>query len=413
MRQILTLSATVLLTSSLSLPAFSQDLRSSEGPAEFPPASFTGKQYVDSAGCVYIRAGVDGAVTWVPRVNRNRSLLCGFKPTLAAADPLPVIPDPEPEVAQTQVAATQPVETAPVVKPVTPKPEPVVAETPVLRPVTKPSIFRKPVGDPITTVASNPVSVAPKVVAPAPAPVQETVAAPKPVTTAPRTVKLTATQACLQALATGKTYINKATGLPVRCTPQETDPVPRIAKTAPQAVVKTAPKPIAQAPVVARAPVAAKPATRKLTLAQACAQAQASGKRFINKATGQPINCPSDSVTLPKGYETVWTDGRLNPNRGLPKTTGVVSTKSVAPVKTVTGSGHQYVQVGTFGVASNAQATAAKLKALGLPVRIAKYSKSGKTYRIVMAGPFASASTLQNGLRTSRNAGFSDAFTRK
>ena len=39
-----------------------QTLRAVRPPAEFPPASFRGKQFVDSRGCVYIRAGIDGNV---------------------------------------------------------------------------------------------------------------------------------------------------------------------------------------------------------------------------------------------------------------------------------------------------------------------------------------------------------------
>ncbi|MEX0309589.1 MAG: SPOR domain-containing protein, partial [Tateyamaria sp.] len=61
-----------------------QSLRNAQAPAEFPPASFKGTQYIDSKGCVFIRAGIDGNVTWVPRVNRQRQLICGQTPTLSA-----------------------------------------------------------------------------------------------------------------------------------------------------------------------------------------------------------------------------------------------------------------------------------------------------------------------------------------
>lgn len=52
-------------------------------PAEFPPASFTGQQYVDSKGCVFIRVGADGRY-WVPRLTRSRKVVCGYKPSLNA-----------------------------------------------------------------------------------------------------------------------------------------------------------------------------------------------------------------------------------------------------------------------------------------------------------------------------------------
>ena len=90
-----------------------QTLRDTSPPAEIPPASFDGKQYVDSRGCIYIRAGIDGNVTWVPRVTRSRKHICGYAPTkLAGAAPQQDVPvqAPAPELI-TLEASQRPVQT--------------------------------------------------------------------------------------------------------------------------------------------------------------------------------------------------------------------------------------------------------------------------------------------------------------
>ncbi|RLJ59293.1 hypothetical protein BCF46_1441 [Litoreibacter meonggei] len=85
MRLLRLLSVSILALSMGLFGADAQSLRRDNGPAENPPASFKGKQYVDSRGCVYIRAGFSGDVKWVPRVTRARKVICGQRPSLGTS----------------------------------------------------------------------------------------------------------------------------------------------------------------------------------------------------------------------------------------------------------------------------------------------------------------------------------------
>lgn len=51
------------------------------GPAELPPADYAGQQYVDSKGCMFVRAGTAAATIWVPRVSREGSPACDNPPS--------------------------------------------------------------------------------------------------------------------------------------------------------------------------------------------------------------------------------------------------------------------------------------------------------------------------------------------
>lgn len=55
-----------------------------DGPAERPPASFNGTQYVDSRGCVFNRFEVNGRAEWAPRVSATGDPVCNRQQTARA-----------------------------------------------------------------------------------------------------------------------------------------------------------------------------------------------------------------------------------------------------------------------------------------------------------------------------------------
>ncbi|MCG6901159.1 MAG: SPOR domain-containing protein [Rhodobacter sp.] len=404
--------------------ANAQALRNADQPAEFPPASFTGKQYIDSKGCAFVRAGFDGAVTWVPRVSRQRSVMCGFQPTFARD----VAPMPAPAAE--------------------PAPAPRVATSPVTEPAATPT---KPAAAPSQTATVTPAPAqsptpAPRATAPK-AKVRVATAPAKPVRRAPPPLIIRVPEAeptytgptsCPNVSARAQPYIN--TSHRVRCGPQGTPTSTRRVTAATPAPARAVPPAPARVLRVTPAPEIAPPPgyraafddgrfnpNRGLQTREGYAQMRliwTNGvpRRLVDLNTGYDVTRRYPGLRFPfidlnqqKKYVAVhgW------PGESTPEQRGVVmstkNTPATAPVRApaATAPAHRYVQVGTFANPQNAQNSAARLKAMGLPVRVGTYKKRGTTYRIVLAGPFNSAAGLQAGLSTARRAGFGDAFTRK
>ena len=438
--------AMAVIAGSLGIGALHAQIREQQ-PAEFPPASYNGKQYVDSKGCVFIRAGIDGNVSWIPRVTRARKTVCGFKPSLSGQ--VASAPAAEKSV---QIALNNTV--SPTSKAIKPAPRRVANP----RKAPAPVVVRQTAPKPVLRATRQPVIV---------------LAAPQVRTTTRRVQTQTA---CPGTSALSQQYLLGDGRTVVRCGPQ----------TAP--VVATDGIPNAAPRVAAVLSDHRASASQYLTDPLATPQITQNTRIVPKHVAYNRIS--TRNVTVPQGYKRVWEDDRLNPYRAEQSLAGrtqmlliwtqtvprrlidtrtgrdvtasvpliypyidvitqsrelgkvtivqrdgqitkrvvrnpgarkpVYSSRSAPKVEAAEPTapvvralaGKQYVQIGTFGKTANAQRSARKIARMGYPARIGKHRKSGKTYLTVQAGPFNDAGALQSAIKRLRDAGYADAFAR-
>ena len=183
-----TIWAALAVSLSLGWTASAQDL----SPAELPPPGFEGDRYVDSRGCVFLRSQVGDVTVFVPRLTRERTLVCGEAPTLAGAAPQTQPPEPRPEA----------VATAPQARPASPEPR-IEAAAPDITEVA-----------PVSARDRDPKSAPVPIVEPARAAVRTARGAPVP--TAPRRVRAKAPHGHAPAYIQGPTIGGEVHRVPVQ-----------------------------------------------------------------------------------------------------------------------------------------------------------------------------------------------------
>lgn len=402
-----------------------------EQPAEFPPASYKGKQYVDSKGCVFVRAGIDGNVSWIPRVARDRKAICGFQPSL----PGQVAAAPAPAAAAPPVQIT--IDEAPA-----PKPR-AVAQAPA--PAPAPRVVRQRPKPQPAPVVRQPVAVAP---------------APQPAPRVQQQTRQIAT-ACPGASAVSQRYLPR-NGAAVRCGPQKERIVAGTVATGTVVQRQQGTVVTSQTRIVPKHVAINRQNTRNVTMPKGYqpawtddrlnpyrAEQNLAGRRdmlliwtntlprrLVDRRTGKDM---TTSIPLVYPYldlaeqrreigkvtivqrdgKTVKRIQRSNKSAAVPLRAPVYSTRSAPKVEAAkpkvraVPSGARLVQVGTFGNPANAQRTAQRVANMGLPARIAKVRRNGKTYMVVQSGPFADGQNTARALQKLRGAGYSDAFARK
>ncbi len=322
--------------------AEAQSLKQIGGPASAPPAGFQGQQFVDSRGCLFLRAGYGSGVNWVARVDRKHKPICNMVPTGSAAAQAAVAADmaPDPQAvtqapAATTMAAAQP---APVVRPAVVAQQAPVRQVAAPSPGPKPTLVSRPVEQPANPAPTQQVTLtyqAPTVQVAAVAPVVRA-----PVVQVPTVQTRSAAASSYQgsAVATSVAGVQCYSSAPVLervsvsggtalvCTRGDgsaTGWLPPMGSGGAQVQVAAPVRTYATAPAVAQvqAPAVALVPMQMVSVQAAPMQVY---------APQQPMAARSHALPKPpKGWVYAWKDDRLNPLRGAGTVQGQVQQDQV------------------------------------------------------------------------------------
>ncbi|NDD10289.1 MAG: SPOR domain-containing protein [Rhodobacteraceae bacterium] len=330
----------VLFVGSMS-EAVAQSLTSSEGPANLPPADFTGTQFVDNKGCVHIRTGRTGATSWTPRVSRDRKLVCGFEPSFAGTSAVPLRQKPA-----------------------------IVAQ--------------KPISSPLSSI-----------------PVKQTSSTLPPKKTVPSTRATPAAQSYAQTTTSnGREIILNGSGMPSKIPNgfraawddgrlNLNRGIPTAAGIVDSEKIWTQNIPRQLISDVAQGNVY--PVKRVLTYP------------FKSMETQERFMAAKGALSL-----KVAQDGEISMNRSAAATR--ISSKSMPA--TVTHKNGQSIQVATLANPLNAERTILRMAKLNLPTTNKPVTIAGRSYQIVLVGPFYDQESSKVALKTVHQEGFRDAFFR-
>lgn len=343
--------------------AGAQSLAQLGGPVNLPAAGFSGQQFVDNRGCLFLRAGFGATVNWVPRVDRQHRPLCGYPPTFGAASIAAVEVDVAPAP---QVRVTVPVVTA---KPVVAKPVIVVA---------RPSYAAADLAGP----ASGQIG-------------------------------------CWSAAPRLERVLLRTGGTALVCTRGDGTLTgwrsPHFPRTAGAGAVLSGRQVTAE--MMTGAAVLGSPRNNAVPTPPrgyelAWKDDRLNPLRGVGTAAGQAQQDQVWTQDVPAVLVAV--QPRVTaPTAARPRVTvSTMSAPDAPAAQPVARVGASYVQVGTFGEPQNAAGVKARLAALGLPVSTSKITRKGKVLQIVYAGPFGSAAEAKAALTTARGAGFGDAILR-